>query len=151
MNREVGGDITDKAESVGAATTKIAVVLRDDLASWQKLNVAAFTVSGVASQEGAVGEPYRDASGNRYLPMFKDPVLVYSAPAEAIRRTYERAKARGLPFSIFTEELFETFDDVANRAAVAEFAAEQLRIVGMAFRAERKIVDKVLKGLKLQG
>lgn len=151
MNREAGADSTDKTESVGASTMKIAVILRDDLASWQKLNVAAFTVSGVASQEGAVGEPYRDASGNRYLSMFKDPVLVYSAPAEAMRRTYERAKARGLRFSIFTEELFETFDDVANRAAVAEIAAEQLRIVGMAFRAERKIADKVLKGLKLHG
>jgi hypothetical protein len=29
---------------------KIAVALGDDLASWQKLNVAAFTISGVASQ-----------------------------------------------------------------------------------------------------
>lgn len=151
MNQEVDADAADNTERVVASATKIAVILRDDLASWQKLNVAAFTVSGVASQEGAVGEPYRDASGNRYLPMFKHPVLVYSAPAEAIQRTYERAKARGLRFSIFTEELFETFDDVANRAAVAEVAAEQLRIVGMAFRAERKIADKVLKGLKLHG
>lgn len=29
--------------------TKIAVLLRDDLASWQRLNVTAFLVSGLAA------------------------------------------------------------------------------------------------------
>src|SRR5262249_43207278 len=51
--------------------TKIAVVLRDDLAGWQKTNVTAFLVSGIAATvPGVVGEPYRDASENEYLPMF---------------------------------------------------------------------------------
>ena len=50
--------------------TKIAVVLLDDLAVWQKANVTAFLVSGIAGTVGGVvGEPYRDASGNEYLPM----------------------------------------------------------------------------------
>ena len=29
--------------------TKIALVIRDDLASWQKMNVAAFSASGIAA------------------------------------------------------------------------------------------------------
>ena len=63
--------------------TKIAVVLRDDLAGWQEANVTAFLVSGVAgTNPDTVGEPYRDASGNEYLPMFVQPVLVYEADAE---------------------------------------------------------------------
>ena len=43
--------------------TKLAVVVRDDLAMWQKLNVTAFLTSGVVSGAGAgvVGEPYEDA------------------------------------------------------------------------------------------
>jgi hypothetical protein len=54
--------------------TKIAVVLRDDLAVWQKTNVTAFLVSGIAgTTPDIVGEPYRDASGNEYLPMFVQP------------------------------------------------------------------------------
>jgi len=28
--------------------TKIVVIVRDDLAIWQKLNITAFTVSGIA-------------------------------------------------------------------------------------------------------
>ncbi len=39
--------------------TRIAVVLRNDLAVWRKLNVTAFTVSGIAaSVPGVTGEAY---------------------------------------------------------------------------------------------
>jgi hypothetical protein len=130
-------------------STKIAVVLRDDLAVWQKANVTAFLVSGVAgTNPDVVGEPYRDASGNEYLPMFIQPVLVYEAGAAALRRAYERALDRGVTPAIYTSELFATGYDEANRAAVAAVAAEDLDLVGIAFRAERKIVDKVVDRLR---
>jgi hypothetical protein len=129
--------------------TKIAVVLRDDLAGWQKANVTAFLVSGVAgTNPGTVGEPYRDASGNEYLPMFVQPVLVYEADAAALRRAYERAMDRGVVPAIYTNELFATGHDEANRAAVAAVNAEDLDLVGIAFRAERKTVDKVVDRLR---
>ena len=129
--------------------TKIAVVLRDDLAGWQKANVTAFLVSGVAgTNPGMVGEPYRDASGNEYLPMFVQPVLVYEADAAALRRAYERAMDRGVVPAIYTYELFATGYDEANRAAVAAVNAEDLDLVGIAFRAERKTVDKVVDRLR---
>src|SRR6266700_670145 len=58
--------------------TKIAIVVRGDLPVWQKLNVTAFLASGVAGGiPGLVGKPYEDASGNGYLEMFRQPVLVY--------------------------------------------------------------------------
>jgi len=130
--------------------TKIAVVLREDLAQWQKLNVTAFLVSGIAATVADVtGEPYEDASGNRYLPMFVQPVLVFAAEAREIRRVYERAmEARVMP-AIYTEELFKTGFDAANRAAVKAVPAGELNLVGLALRAERKAADKVVKGLKL--
>jgi hypothetical protein len=50
--------------------TKIVVILRDDLAFGQKLNVTAFTISGISGTEQIVGENYVDASGNvRYKPV----------------------------------------------------------------------------------
>ena len=129
--------------------TKIAVVLRDDLAVWQKTNVTAFLVSGIAGTDPAtVGEPYEDASGNRYLPMFRQPVLVFGADAAAIRRAYERAMQREVELAIYTKELFVTGHDEANRAAVAAVAAEDLDLVGIALRADRKLVDKVVDKLK---
>jgi hypothetical protein len=129
--------------------TKIAVVLRDDLGGWQKTNVTAFLVSGIAATvPGVVGEPYRDASENEYLPMFVQPVLVYEADKDGLRRAYERAMSRGVTPAIYTHELFTTNHDEANRAAVAGVPAEELDLVGIAFRAERKIVDKVVDRLR---
>ena len=38
--------------------TKIAIVVRDDLATWQKLNVTAFVTSGIVrANPGLLGEP----------------------------------------------------------------------------------------------
>jgi hypothetical protein len=129
--------------------TKIAVVLRDDLAVWQKTNVTAFLVSGIAGTvDGVVGEPYRDASGNEYLPMFVQPVLVYEADAAALRRAYERAMERGVTPAVYTQELFATNHDAANRAAVAAVPAAELDLAGIAFRSERKVVDKIVDRLR---
>jgi hypothetical protein len=129
--------------------TKIAVVLRNDLAVWQKTNVTAFLVSGIAGTDpDVVGEPYRDASGNEYLPMFVQPVLVYEADAEGLRRAYSRAMDRGVTPAIYTTELFATGHDEANRAEVAAVAADDLDLVGIALRAERKVVDKVVDRLR---
>ncbi|MCZ9340882.1 DUF2000 family protein, partial [Streptomyces sp. TRM76130] len=39
--------------------TKIAVLLREDLETWQRLNVTAFLVSGLGPQvPEVIGEPY---------------------------------------------------------------------------------------------
>ncbi len=130
--------------------TKIAVVLRNDLQTWQKLNVTAFTISGIAGTVADImGEKYEDASGNRYLPMFKQPVMVFEASAEQIQRAYLRAMKEGVAFSVFTEDLFATGNDIDNRAAVIAKRSEDLKVVGMALRERKKLVDKVLDGLKL--
>ena len=129
--------------------TKISVVLRNDLAVWQKTNVTAFLVSGIAGTvPDVVGQPYWDASGNEYLPMFVQPVLVYEADGDALRRAYERAMGRGVTPAIYTRELFATNHDAANRAAVAAVAARDLDLVGIAFRAERRTVDKIVDRLR---
>ncbi|PPK64834.1 DUF2000 family protein [Actinokineospora auranticolor] len=130
--------------------TKIAVVLRDDLKDWQKLNVTAFTTSGIAATVGGVtGEPYEDASGVRYLPMFVQPVLVFVADHETVAKVHERALRREVTCSVYTEDLFVTNNDVDNRAAVRRVETDKLAIVGLAFRADRKSVDKIVKGASL--
>ena len=130
--------------------TKIAVVLREDLPIWQRLNMTAFLCSGIAATvEGIVGEPYQDASEQLYLPMFRQPVLVFRATAYELRKAYARAHARDLRIAIFTDELFATGHDEANRAAVRAVASADLRLAGLALHADRKAVDAVVKGLRL--
>ena len=92
---------------------KLAVVVRDDLATWQELNVTAFLVSGVGSIEpGLVGERYRDGSDVEYLPMFVTPVVVLAGDAAAVRRGFDRALTRGLAVAVYTDDLFATGNDV---------------------------------------
>jgi hypothetical protein len=130
--------------------TKIAIVVRDDLATWQKLNVACFLTGGlVGSYKELAGERYIDASGRSYGPLIRQPILVFAATAEEMRRTMQRATERALPVTIYTRELFATGNDDDNRAAVARVATDALDLVGIAIHAERKAVDKVTKGLTL--
>ena len=129
--------------------TKIAVVVREDLPTWQKLNVTAFTISGVAGLPDVLGENYVDGSGTVYLPMIKQPIMIFAANPEQIRQVYEQALSQDLQFTIYTEELFSTPHDEANRAAVRAVAQEELKLVGLALRGKKKAMDKLTKGLQL--
>src|SRR3546814_14928037 len=120
---------SDTQTTSDVVPAKIAVVLLTDLENWQKLNVTAFTISGVASQEGAVGEDYHDASGNRYLPMFQEPVLVFGASPQAMSRTAERARSRGDTCSVFTRDPFNTFNASDTPAAAAALTADRTSVV----------------------
>jgi hypothetical protein len=129
--------------------TKIAVLLRDDLETWQRVNVTAFLASGIATDADLIGEPYADADGTAYLPMFRQPVLVLAGDKAVLTAAHERAVRRGLPVAVFTAELFGTGHDEANRAAVAAVPAAGLDLVGLAVHGPRNAVDKVTKGAVL--
>lgn len=130
--------------------TKIAIVVRDDLPVWQRPNMTAFLASGVAGGcDEVMGRPYQDGSGNGYLPMFRQPVLVFAATREQLRETWRRALARGLAMAILADDLFVTGDHDANRAAVRELDAEKLPLAGLALHGWRNDVDKAVRGLPL--
>src|ERR1051326_1771999 len=66
--------------------TKVALIIRTDLAAWQKLNVAAFLASGIAAAyPETIGDPYLDASETTYLRLLGRPVIKDSAPKAAPR------------------------------------------------------------------
>jgi hypothetical protein len=132
--------------------TKIAIIVRDDLATWQKLNVASFLSGGlVGSYPELAGERYRDGSGRLYGPLVRQPILIFAASASDLTRILSRAIDRGLDCSLYTAALFATGNDVDNRAAVASVATEALDLVGLGCHADRKLIDKVTKGLALHG
>jgi hypothetical protein len=95
------------------------------------------------------GERYVDASGRSYNPLVRQPILVFAADGDGLRRALQRAAERGVPVGVYTRELFATGNDVDNRAAVAHVPTEALDLVGLALHAERKEVDKITKGLPL--
>jgi hypothetical protein len=44
--------------------------------------------------------------------------------------------------------MFKTTHDAANRGAVLAVKRDELNLVGLAMRAERKVIDKIVDGLK---
>jgi hypothetical protein len=129
--------------------TKIAVVIRTDLQAWQKLNVASFLTSGIAAAfPECIGEAYEDGSGTKYLALIGQPILIYGADGPALSRALDRALARNVTPALYTEDMFTTTHDAANRETVRAVGRTELNLVGIAMRAERKVVDKIIDGLK---
>ncbi len=140
----------DTADQLPRWATKIAVLLRADLAPWQALNVTSFLVSGItASEPELIGEPYEDADGTGYLPMIRQPVLVLAGTGELLRTARTRALERDLTPAVFTAELFGAPGDVQNRAAVKAVTGAELDLVGLAVHGPRNAVDKVVKGARM--
>lgn len=130
--------------------TKIAVIVRDDLLTWQKLNVTAFLTSGVlGANESLLGENYEDASGVIYSPLMVQPMIVLTADRTGLMKIHQRALSRGVQLSIYIEDMFATGNDTANRATVRQHPTEDLNLVGVALRDEKKIVDKITRGAKM--
>jgi len=129
--------------------TKVKIVLRNDLESWQELNVTAFLMSGIAGTQNITGLPYIDKDGVQYLPMSKQPIMVHSAPGEQMKELLQNALTKEVVISIFTEELFKTYNDEDNRTMVAQFKTDELNLVGIGIRGKKNHVDRLLKGLDL--
>lgn len=129
---------------------KIAIVIKNELAMWQKLNVTAFLASSVAiANPDTHGGKLVTASGNQYMPFIKYPVLVYRADnAAQLQRAFNRARERELQIGIYTQELFATKTEMENLSEIALHADADLNLAGIVVYGDSKKVDKALDGLK---
>lgn len=129
---------------------KIAIAVREDLETWQKLNLVSFVSSGIGTVEpNVIGGLYLDGSSHRYPAIFDRPVRVFSGPGAGIRRAFDRALGRELLVSVYTDDLFSTMTDEANRSAIAAVTTKDLVVAGFCVVGESKQVDKVFDKLKL--
>jgi hypothetical protein len=131
-------------------STKFAIVVADDLAQWQKLNVISFLTSGIIGDAPEIiGEVYRDASNREYAALCIQPTVILKSYRDRLRTFLERAHTRNIKPALYIEDMFETGHDEANRLSVMNYETSDLPLVGLAIRADKKAVDKVFKGAKL--
>ncbi|MCF2875786.1 MULTISPECIES: DUF2000 domain-containing protein [unclassified Tenacibaculum] len=130
--------------------SKIAIVVKDDLANWQKLNVVSFLGSSIAIKFPEThGKPFVNASKEEYLPFIKHPILIYKAiDKQQITRAFNRAKERDLHIGIYTQPLFSTKNEAGNHIEIAKCTDEQQDLVGIIMYGENRKVSKALNGLK---
>jgi hypothetical protein len=130
--------------------TKVAILVRDDLAVWQKLNVTAFLATGIAGAvPEAMGEPYEDAAGRSHARLLGQPILVFAASTEVLRRAWQQSLQRNLTRSAYVRAMFETGHDAANRAVFRAEPADMPDLVGLALHGPKKDVDRATKGATL--
>jgi hypothetical protein len=130
--------------------TKVAILVLEDLAVWQKLNVTAFLATGIAAAAPeAMGEPYVDAAGRQHAALLGQPMLVFAAHPDGLLRAYRQGIERGLTRAVYVRAMFATGHDAANRAAFAAEPADAPDLVGLALRGPKKDVDKATKGSAL--
>lgn len=130
--------------------TKVAILVLESLAVWQKLNVTAFLATGVAhAAPEAMGEPYEDAAGRHHARLLGQPVLVFAAGPEGLLRAYRAGIERGLTRAVYVRAMFATGHDAANRAAFRAEPADVPDLVGLALRGPKRDVDKATKGAVL--
>lgn len=130
--------------------TKIALIIRQDLQTWQKLNVAAFLASSIAIQFPLThGQAFVNASGSAYLPFLKQPILIYGADDEGqMKRAFGRAKDRDLAIGIYTMSLFSTKNEEGNLIEIAKCTDEEQDLAGLVLYGENRKVDKAISGLR---
>jgi hypothetical protein len=130
---------------------KIAIILKNDLANWQKLNVTAFLASSIAIQFPEThGSSFVNASNSQFLPFIKQPILIYKADTDAeIKKVYNKAKEKSLHIGIYTEPLFSTKSAEENYIEIAKYTDETQVLIGIIIYGETKKVYKALGGLKL--
>lgn len=132
--------------------TKIALIVRDDLATWQRLNVVAFLATGIASAApDMMGAPYVDAKGRQYGNMAGQPMLVFAGDVAGLQRAHRQGVEGELTVIPYVEAMFSTGHDAANREVFMAEDADNLNLVGIAIRGPKKAVDKAIKGLSLHG
>ena len=130
--------------------TKVALLVREDLLGWQKLNVAAFLATGIAgAAPEAMGAPYEDAAGRRYAPLLGQPILILAASAADLLTARRIALERGLTIAAYVAAMFATGHDAANREAFRAESAETPDLVGLALRGPKRAVDRATQGLPL--
>jgi hypothetical protein len=132
--------------------TKVAILVLDDLAVWQELNVTAFLATGIAAAaREAMGEPYEDAVGRQYARMLGQPMLIFASGPEGLLRAWRQGIERNLTCAVYVRAMFATGHDAANRAAFKAEPVDAPDLVGLALRGPKKDVDRATKGASLHG
>jgi hypothetical protein len=127
---------------------RIAALL--GLWEWQRADVTAFLATGIAAAAPeALGESYEDSTGRLYARMLGQPLLIFAARPEALRRAYHVGIERSLRRAVYVRAMFSTGHDAANRAVFKAEPADTPDLVGVALRGAKRDVDKATKGLAL--
>jgi len=81
--------------------------------------------------------------------MSQQPIMIYFASNQELKEVLKKALTKEVKMTIYTEEIFKTYNDTDNRAKVAEYETDDLNLVGIGMIGKKNHIDRLTKGLKL--
>jgi hypothetical protein len=130
--------------------TKVAVLVLEDLETWQKLNVAAFLATGIAgAAPEALGGRYEDGDGRAFAGLLAQPITILQARPDDLARAHRQGIARGLTRAAYVRAMFSAGENSVSREAFRAEPPDAPDLVGLALRGASKNVDKAVKGARL--
>lgn len=87
--------------------------------------------------QNIIGQPYLDKNGVQYLPMSQQPIMIHSSNSERMNELLQKAIKKDVVISIYTEELFHTYNDEDNRVMVSKYQTQELNLVGIGIRGKK--------------
>lgn len=129
--------------------TKTAIVVERNLLPWQELNVTAFLASAIAFRfPETMGPEFNDASNVNYLAIFRQPVLIFQAKQNDLKKVYRKARENNLFVGIYTRPIFQTQGE-DNIKAIAAIKEEEQDLVGVVLYGETDLVNQCTNGISL--
>ncbi|KKS79069.1 MAG: hypothetical protein UV54_C0043G0015 [Candidatus Beckwithbacteria bacterium GW2011_GWA2_43_10] len=129
--------------------TKTAIIVERNLLPWQELNVTAFLASAIAHKfPETMGPEFEDASNVNYLAIFRQPVLVFQAKHNDLKKVCRKARENNLFVGIYTRPIFQTQGE-DNIKAIAALKEEEQDLVGIVLYGAAVLVDKSTRGISL--
>ena len=114
------------------------------------MNVAAFQISGIVTVHPEImGKFYIDGNGNEYHPLCQQHEFILNGD-----QNFFKTSVSPLFHAILLPMLtFKICFKLAKMLPVAKYlhnVAQMKNTVGIAFRADIRIIDKISKGVKIQ-
>ena len=124
----------------------MAILVLEDLAIWQELNVTALLATGIAAAAPeAMGQAYVDAAGRRHAPLPGQPMLIFGTGPETLLRAYRAAIACGLTRHLRAGHVLDRSRRGQPCRRVLAEPAEAPDLDGLALRGPRRGIDKATK------
>lgn len=133
-------------------TSKMAVVVRKDLASWQSMNTAAHIAAYLSNKMDArfdTGDFFVTKDEQKHPRNMQYPIIILSARPGQMPNLMARIRASGLLYLGYLEEMLETTDDAEIERLLEKKTDSEIVYLGIGFFGKNDEVDALTKKYSL--
>lgn len=130
---------------------KIAIVVREDLPSWQVMNAIAH-VSGYLGNKIATflsDENFVTKDGQNHPRNSQYAIIILKNSEKGLRRFMRNVRESGLLYHGFIREMIESTDDTAIQEIVGSKRDDEIEYLGVGIFGPIQKVDELTQGMSL--